>query len=390
MSMGSIDAVTMAPRTLNAADAQGRELNQNQHIYDQNGIQFQQEVRRERRQTVETQESETKDYDKKGNGKGTGAKNSSKKKQKQETLVRMRNLAQLDEGFFAHMKDGKDMFDATAREIRETYQQLGAGITQIQENIKEASQMAADNGEKEQELTGQLASYQEQEVQSSEKREQMLQNFAQIEQEMAQLVEENKHFTTPSKFLNEFPVALKAENEKTREELEKMQDCGKQMGVLALNAAIEAGRMGEGGKQFVTAAETIRVSAGTYDELIDQAHKRLADSDERIAELEEQVHRMVTLLKENNVAMTKLMKSCQEAARQAQEWNRLKPCPNFKEMENQIVVLRNADEEIAKSEERNRMQMEDFTEEMESQKKNFDELLQSMETVYRHAAERKK
>ncbi len=44
MSMGSIDAVTMAPRTLNAADAQGRELNQNQHIYDQNGIQFQQEV----------------------------------------------------------------------------------------------------------------------------------------------------------------------------------------------------------------------------------------------------------------------------------------------------------------------------------------------------------
>lgn len=110
-------------------------------------------------------------------------------------------------------------------------------------------------------------------------------------------MEENKHFTTPSKFLNEFPVALKAENEKTREELEKMQDCGKQMGVLALNAAIEAGRMGEGGKQFVTAAETIRVSAGTYDELIDQAHKRLADSDERIAELEEQVHRMVTLLK---------------------------------------------------------------------------------------------
>ena len=80
MSMGSIDAVTMAPRTLNAADAQGRELNQNQHIYDQNGIQFQQQVRRESRQTVETQE---------GNGKGTGAKNSSKKKQKQEKKERL-------------------------------------------------------------------------------------------------------------------------------------------------------------------------------------------------------------------------------------------------------------------------------------------------------------
>ena len=37
-----------------------------------------------------------------------------------------------------------------------------------------------------------------------------------------------------------------------------------------------------------------------------------------------------------------------------------KTMSNFKEMENQIVVLRNADEEIAKSEERNRMQMEDL------------------------------
>lgn len=312
-----------------------------------------------------------------------------KKKEKQETLVRMRNLAQLDESFFAHMMDGKDMLDATVKEIGQTYKQLEAGIDQVQTNIKEAAQMAADNGEKEQELTGLLAGYQEQEQPASEKKEQMLQNFAAVEQEMAQLVEENKHFTTPSKYLNEFPVALKAENEQTREELEKMQDCGKQMGVLALNAAIEAGRMGESGKQFVAAAETIRTTAGTYDELIAQAHKRLMASDERIAELEEQVHRMVTLLKENNVAMTKLMKSCQEATRYANEWNRLHPCPKFQEMENQIVVLRNADEEITKSEERNRMQMEDLTEEIKQQRKNFDEIVQTIETVYRHASDRK-
>ena len=67
MSMGSIDAVTMAPRTLNAADAQGRELNQNQHIYDQNGIQFQQEVRRERRQTVETEKGQVRKIPQKRN-----------------------------------------------------------------------------------------------------------------------------------------------------------------------------------------------------------------------------------------------------------------------------------------------------------------------------------
>ena len=58
MSMGSIDAVTMAPRTLNAADAQGRELNQNQHIYDQNGIQFQQERRKAKQRITIRKETE--------------------------------------------------------------------------------------------------------------------------------------------------------------------------------------------------------------------------------------------------------------------------------------------------------------------------------------------
>ena len=44
MSMGSIDAVTMAPRTLNAADAQGRELNQNQQdVYKRQGLESNEE-----------------------------------------------------------------------------------------------------------------------------------------------------------------------------------------------------------------------------------------------------------------------------------------------------------------------------------------------------------
>lgn len=84
MSIGSIDAVTLAPRTVNAADTQGREITQNQHIMDQNAVQFQQNVQREARQTVETQESETEDYDGDGSGGGAGQRGSSRKKKKGE------------------------------------------------------------------------------------------------------------------------------------------------------------------------------------------------------------------------------------------------------------------------------------------------------------------
>ncbi|MCI5732210.1 MAG: hypothetical protein MR304_11805 [Eubacterium sp.] len=85
MSIGSIDAITLAPRTVNAADSQGREANQNQHILDQNAVQFQQNVEREARQTVEAQESETEDYDGEGSGGKAGQKNPAKKKKKDNT-----------------------------------------------------------------------------------------------------------------------------------------------------------------------------------------------------------------------------------------------------------------------------------------------------------------
>ncbi len=84
MSIGSIDAVTLAPRTVNAAEAQGKEMNQNQNITDQNAVQFQNNVQREARQTVETQESETEDYDGKGSGGGARQRNFSRKKKNEE------------------------------------------------------------------------------------------------------------------------------------------------------------------------------------------------------------------------------------------------------------------------------------------------------------------
>lgn len=80
MSIGSIDVVTLAPRTLGAAENQGKEINQNQNITDQNAIQFQQNTEREMRQTVEAQESDTEDYDREGDSKGKRRQDSKRKK----------------------------------------------------------------------------------------------------------------------------------------------------------------------------------------------------------------------------------------------------------------------------------------------------------------------
>lgn len=70
--LNSIDFQTMIPRTAEAADMQGRELSQNQHLAEQPGVQFQQRTEQEARQTVGTAKSETEEYDSDGEGNEAG------------------------------------------------------------------------------------------------------------------------------------------------------------------------------------------------------------------------------------------------------------------------------------------------------------------------------
>lgn len=82
MSMGSIDAATLVPRTMNAAEMQGKENTQYQNIGEQNAVQFQRETVQQAQQTVETQESETNEYDSDGGGGKGQARGRSKRNKK--------------------------------------------------------------------------------------------------------------------------------------------------------------------------------------------------------------------------------------------------------------------------------------------------------------------
>jgi regulator of replication initiation timing len=83
------------------------------------------------------------------------------------------------------------------------------------------------------------------------------------------------------------------------------------------------------------------------------------------------------------------MKSCKDTADHADELVGSFSSERLGEIYNQVTALRNADEEIVKSEERNRMQMEDLSEELGTQQKNQKELLQMVDPLFRHVIERK-
>ncbi len=85
MPWNTVDMMTMAPRSVEAGDYQGREIQQHQHAHDQAAAQVQANVEQKAQQTVETQRSETEEYDmddgsSRGSYSGGGRKKKEKKK----------------------------------------------------------------------------------------------------------------------------------------------------------------------------------------------------------------------------------------------------------------------------------------------------------------------
>ena len=307
----------------------------------------------------------------------------------QEEIERLKNKINIDNGFFAEMEDQKDMFDASVAELAESYRQVAADVAQLSENMNNAITLASGNTEIENGLGAIINDYRER-VQKKEMQQQASDEaYHRLLDVTTRLVDVNKHFTTPSKYISEFPSNYKAQNQSCRENLDQMEEFGKQMGVLSLQAAIEAGRLGEDGRQFVETAEDIRTYAANYDKVIAQTRLQLEQSDERLSELENQVHHLITLLKENNIATAKLMNLCQDAVNKSDALNHNSLMDDFIEIQNKMSTLRNADEEIVKSEERNRMQVDDLNEEFLAQQKNQKEIFRMIDPLYRHLIERK-
>lgn len=307
----------------------------------------------------------------------------------QEEIERLKNKINIDNGFFAKMEDQKDMFDASVAELAESYRQVAADVAQLSENMNNAITLASGNAEIENGLGAIINDYRER-VQKKEMQQQASDEaYHRLLDATTRLVDVNKHFTTPSKYISEFPSNYKAQNQSCRENLDQMEEFGKQMGVLSLQAAIEAGRLGEDGRQFVETAEDIRTYAANYDKVIAQTRLQLEQSDERLSELENQVHHLITLLKENNIATAKLMNLCQDAVNKSDALNHNSLMDDFIEIQNKMSTLRNADEEIVKSEERNRMQVDDLNEEFLAQQKNQKEIFRMIDPLYRHLIERK-
>lgn len=301
-----------------------------------------------------------------------------KNKMSSDEILEMKNKLEATDKFVRNVEKSSEILDTNLTEITESCSRTGEYANQVADNVNSTIESAKSNIDVEASLIHSLDEYGNAISKTQADIEKLVEKVKEQNEEALKLVDSNKHFTSPSKYLSELPSTFREANQKYSGHIGKMSEYCKQMGVLALNSAIEAGRLGDSGKVFVNSCEVIRTYATNYENEIALMKDEISASNEKIAYLEEQVRHLVGLLKENNVATAKLMKQCGETSGFASELKLGIDLDSITELKTNVIDLKNAEEEILKSGERNRMQLEDMFSEIETQQKNQEEILKSV------------
>lgn len=209
------------------------------------------------------------------------------------------------------------------------------------------------------------------------------------DERIMEIVESNKHFTTPMKCITEAQTVYREEQRLLSERAARMIEFSKNMGVLSLNAAIEAGRMGDAGSGFIAAAEEIRAFSENYEREARELQEQLTQSEKRAADLEEQIHYLNELLKENNISMGKLYKdSAQNLATYEGGQTDIRNLIS-EEIIGRTDALRQSEQECANTQERMLLRLDDVWEEIEDCKDSADELEALWKELYQSAQQGK-
>lgn len=280
-------------------------------------------------------------------------------------------------------------FETSMNQVEEGNKRVYNDICQVMTNANELATNTMLNIEEESAMIHGIDEFSKELHSVSDVHEQLKQAIDYQLQVSATLVEDNKHFTTPAKYLIEVPASLRENHQSYESKLDEMAEYGKQMSVLALNAAIEAGRIGESGMPFVLAAEEIRQTAVSYEKAALAMKEEIKASQTKVAQMEETITHLVALLKENNMGTAKLFKTCQETQKFINQSSVRDYSEDLIELRDKVVKIRNLDEEIAKCVERSKIQMSDIQEDLQNQKHDLAEmesdllhLLDSAEELY--------
>lgn len=267
---------------------------------------------------------------------------------------------------------GKLVSKLSAMEERD--KSIRTDLEQVMENTENFTVHAEQNVETESALIQKMDAYSKDLDTVLEEYMQFKEMVIQHNEDITNLAEHNKHYTTPSKYLSEVPAVIRQSCESYEERLMELAETSRNMSVMALGAAIEAGRMGEDGKKFVAVSEDIRQMALEYEKSTIELKEEVTEAQEKVKELEDVIGRLISLLKDGNKGTNRLFKNSTELKKRVTNASMRDFTEDVTELRDKVVAVRNAEEEISKLGKRNQIQLNDIQEEIQKQSKEIHEL----------------
>lgn len=232
-----------------------------------------------------------------------------KAKELEEELLALQEKQNRLQERISNIAKAKDSAEETVVQMTISKTELDETIAAVSEELELLKECSEANSGQTVLLKQQLMKKNEQNTRLQQEKEELRRQMKDEHGEIARVVEQNKHVTTPMKEIASFYEAYCQERKSVGDALKKLADISQNMGVLALDAAIEAGRMGEDGRKFVTAAEEVRVNAEQYTSAVADVLTKISGFEETATVAEKQIQLLNDLLKENNSAMVKLLES---------------------------------------------------------------------------------
>ena len=294
-----------------------------------------------------------------------------------EELAYMKEQLDNDRGFFENVNAKSKLIEADFDELEKSRQLEESSLKQLNDNANNVVEFSKDSMDAISALNDSFTECVKAAADNLTSLESAAKAIATQHEDTCALVENNKHFTAPAKSLPETSDRLEEHVDSCADIAAQMKEQNKQM----------AGMLGEQGKLFVEAAESIMEASVSYDSAIDAVKQELSEAKAEISALKEQVSHLVGLLKDNNVATTKLMKQGVELNHVFSQCDEIS-VDMIEACRQQIVSIRNTQEEIIKFEERNKLQIEDAYAEISTQRKNSVEIKSTVDKVLDYSRER--
>ena len=293
-----------------------------------------------------------------------------------EELAYMKEQLDNDRGFFENVNAKSKLIEADFDELEKSRQLEESSLKQLNDNANNVVEFSKDSMDAISALNDSFTECVKAAADNLTSLESAAKAIATQHEDTCALVENNKHFTAPAKSLSETSDRLEEHVDSCADIAAQMKEQNKQMSVLSLNAAIEAGML-----------ESIREASVSYDSAIDAVKQELSEAKAEISALKEQVSHLVGLLKDNNIATTRLMKQGVELNHVFSQCDEIS-VDMIEACRQQIVSIRNTQEEIIKFEERNKLQIEDAYAEISTQRKNSVEIKSTVDKVLDYSRER--